>query len=161
MKSSEFLTETGDNPYPTPSRWSNNGDGVKKTIQLPSGNYLEIEITAEYNKALVNFYVGGSQKITGHGDAIRIFSTVGNAINDYVRKKRPEILCFTGHIFDPSRIRLYDRLAKRWLTMPSFKGYFNLTDHEELWPEELVYFMDAIQDLTDQKIYVLARKLNT
>jgi hypothetical protein len=40
--------------------------------------------------------------------------------------------------------------------MPGLKGYVNLTDHEDLWPDDLVYFMDTIQDLTDQKIYVLA-----
>lgn len=157
MKLIDFLTEVGDKPYQLPSRWQHNGDNTsKKTVQLPSGNYLEIEISEENRMALVNFYVNGSQKITGDGDAIKIFSTVGNAINDYVKKKRPNIICFTGHIFDSSRIRLYDRLANRWLTMPGLSGYKNLTDHEELWPEDLVYFMDMIQDLTDQKIYVLA-----
>jgi hypothetical protein len=156
VRAIDFLTEIGDKPYQLPNRWKNNGDGVKKSIELPSGNFLEIEISAEHKMALVNFYVGGSQKITGNGDAIKIFSTVGDAINDYARKNRPYVICFTGHIFDDSRIRLYDRLANRWLTMPGLKGYVNLTDHEELWPEDLLYFMDAIQDLTDQKIYVLA-----
>ena len=156
MRMLELLMEIGDNPYQLPSRWKNNGDGVKKTIQLPSSNYLEIDIEARDRMAIVNFYVGGSQKITGQGDAVKIFSTVGDAINDYARKNRPNIICFTGHMFDSSRIRLYDRLASRWLTMPGLSGYINLTGHEELWPEDLVYFMDDIQDLTDQKIYVLA-----
>lgn len=156
MRAIDFLIEVGDSPYKLPNRWKNNGDSVKKSIELPSGNYLEIDITADNKLALVNFYVGGSQKITGEGDAIKIFSTVGNAINDYAIKKRPYVICFTGHVFDNSRIRLYDRLANRWLTMPGLKGYVNLTDHEDLWPEDLLYFMDDIQDLTDQKIYVLA-----
>lgn len=160
MRATDFITEIGDKPYPMPNRWQNNGEGVKKSVQLPSGNYLEIEVNEQNKMALVNFYVGGSQKITGEGDAIKIFSTVGNAINDYVTKKRPNVLCFTGHLFDNSRIRLYDRLANRWLTMPSFKGYVNISDHEDLWPEDLVYFMDEIQDLTDQKIYVLAKRVN-
>ena len=156
MRATDFVVEVGDKPYELPNRWNNTGMDVGKSTVLPSGNKLDITINTENKMVLINFYVGGSQKITGNGDAIKIFSTVGSAVNDYAMKKRPHVIAFTGHIFDNSRIRLYDRLANRWLTMPGLKGYVNLTDHEDLWPVDLVYFMDDIQDLTDQKIYVLA-----
>jgi hypothetical protein len=156
VRATDFLIEVGDKPYELPNRWSSTGMDVGKSTVLPSGNRLDININADNKMALINFYVDGKQKITGTGDAVKIFSTVGSAVNDYARKNRPHVISFTGHLFDNSRIRLYNRLANRWLTMPGLKGYINLTDHEDLWPEDLVSFMDDIQDVRDQKIYVLA-----
>jgi len=156
VRANDFLVEVGDSPYELSPRWKNTGMDIGKSAKLPSGKWLDIELDVENRMALVNFYVGGKQKITGNGDAIKIFSTVGAAINDYARKKRPHVIAFTGHIDDDSRIRLYDRLANRWLTMPGLKGYVNLTDNKQLWPQDLVSFMDEKQDIRDQKIYVLA-----
>ena len=159
MRAQEFLAEVGDSPYQLPQRWKGDGfNASSMSVRLPSGKELQIEIHYEDRMALVNFFVGGDQSVTGEGDAVKIFSTVGTAINDYVSKRRPKVLAFTGAINElhPGRIRLYDRLANRWLTLPGFRGYVNLTDHEELWPDSLVSFMDEVQDISNQKIYVLA-----
>ena len=156
MRAIDFLIEVGDSPYELSPRWRNTGIDIGKSALLPSGKWLDIAINVENRMALINFHVGGQQRITGNGDAIKIFSTVGAAINDYDKKKRPHVIAFTGILDDNSRIRLYDRLANRWLTMPGLKGYVNLTDHKQLWPQDLVSFMDDNQDITNQKIYVLA-----
>jgi hypothetical protein len=156
MRANEFLAELGDRPYQMKPRWTNDGGQDKKTVILPDNKGLEITVDQMDDFALVNFYVNQSQRLTGGGDAVAIFSTVINELQDFVRKRRPPLLVFTGSYDDASRIRLYDRLANRLVTTPAFSGYKNISDTEELWPEDLQYRMDDIQDVTGQKTYVLA-----
>jgi len=157
MRATDFISEIGNKPYQMKPRWTGDGGSYfEKTTVLPNGNSLEININREDYFALVNFYVNQSQKLTGGGDAVAIFSTVINELQDFVRKYRPPLLVFTGSYDDPSRVKLYDRLANRLVTTPAFSGYKNISDYEELWPEDLQYRMDDIQDVMGQKTYVLA-----
>lgn len=157
MRAADFIIELGNKPYQLKPRWSGDGLGnFEKTAILPNGKGLEINIHHEDDFALVNFYVDQSQQLTGGGDAVAIFSTVINELQDFVRKRRPPLLVFTGSHDDPSRIKLYDRLANRLLTTPAFSGYKNITDSEDLWPEDLQYRMDDIQSVMGQKTYILA-----
>jgi len=56
--------------------------------------------------------------VTGKGDAFRIFATVGAIVKDFLNryktryKKYPETLSFDGKSDEPSRIKLYDTIAK-------------------------------------------------
>lgn len=157
MRANDFIAEIGNRPYQMKPRWTGDGSGYfEKTAILPNGKGLEININHEGDFALVNFYVDQSQRLTGGGDAVAIFSTVINELQDFVRKRRPLLLVFTGSHDDPSRVKLYDRLANRLVTTPAFNGYKNISDYEELWPDDLQYSMDDIQDVTGQKTYVLA-----
>lgn len=156
MKISELLLEVGDKPYPMKSRWAGSGDYFQKTSFLPNGKHLSIDFHLENRMALLNFYVDGSQQITGGGDALRIFSTVGNELNDFVRKRKPLVVAFTSYSEDPSRVKLYDRITQRILAQsPALKGYYDITNFKNEWPDELDMFMDDVQGLGNQKIYVL------
>lgn len=157
MRASDFISEIGNKPYQMKSRWTSDGGGsFAKTAILPNGKGLEITINKEYEFSLVNFYVDQSQRLTGGGDAIAILSTVIYELQDFVRKYRPPLLVFTGSYDDPSRIKLYDRLANKLVNTPAFNGYKNISEYEDLWPDDLQYGMDDIQDVTGQKTYVLA-----
>jgi hypothetical protein len=138
-------------------RWTGvGGHQFQKSTMLPDGRSLQIDIVKQDEFALVNFYIDGSQKITGKGDAVAIFSTVINQLQDFVAKHRPLILLFSGSYDDTSRTKLYDRLTNRLVTTPAFKGYKNITDYEELWPEDLLYRADDIAQIVGTKAYVLA-----
>ncbi len=153
MRAKEFLAELGDKPYILPKRWQ----AGEKSLTLPSGSVLKIDITKNDYIALVNFYVDETQDITGQGDAFKIFSTVNNAVSDYVRKNKPEFLVFTGNSLQQSRIKLYDRMVSRWENDPVFMRYENITDNPDLWPDDLEFMVDDMQDIDNQKLYVLAR----
>jgi hypothetical protein len=158
MRYREFITELGDKPYTMPKRWKgvSYGHATKQAI-LPSGKNLDIEIHYNDGIAIVNFYVNGTQTKTGEGDAVKIFSTVGNEINDFVRKYKPQFIAFTGSEDGPSRIKLYDRIVDRWMHMPVFFDYDDLTGRENAWPQELFWHLDDVQQTEGQKIYVLGR----
>lgn len=157
MRIKELLTEVWDNPQHRVGRWSGYGGEYEKEFVLSSGKTLRITINNIFDYgSLINFYVDGTQQITGNGDAIQVFSIVGNAIEDFVRKKQPTIFAFTSSYNDSSRVKLYDRLVNRFMRLPAFRSYSNITDHEFEWPESLQYDMDDIQAVEGQKIYVLA-----
>jgi hypothetical protein len=159
MRVHEILTEVWDNPQHRPGRWTGEagvGGVYEKHFTLTSGKQLEITINDIYGYgSLINFYVNGTQQITGQGDAIQVFSIVGNAIEDFVRKRQPTIVAFSGYNAN-SRIKLYDRLVSRFLTLPAFRAYTDITDHNFEWPKTLENDIDDIQDITNQKLYVLA-----
>lgn len=158
MRYREFITELGDKPYTMPKRWRGTSSGhASKQSTLPSGKHLNIEIDYSGSIAVVNFYVNGTQTKTGEGDAIKIFSTVGNEVSDFVKKYQPKFIAFTGSEDGPSRIKLYDRIVQRWLNMPVFFDYDDLTGKENAWPRDLFWHLDGVQQTEGQKIYVLGR----
>jgi hypothetical protein len=68
---------------------------------------------------MVEFYRNNSQQVTGEGDAQRIFATVLQAIQQFIKKKKPTSLFFSAVKEDDptgSRTKLYDRLVQRFAT---------------------------------------------
>jgi hypothetical protein len=159
MRANEFITELGDKPYTMPSKWSGATWGVaEKSVTLPDGRALLIDIESDSGIAIVNFYIDNTQKITGKGDAYRVFSTVANQVADYARKYKPRFITFTSSFGEQSRIKLYDRLVSSTIKTPEFSKYINVTDREDLWDEDLEFVLDDFQDIRDQKLYVFMRK---
>jgi len=86
----------------------------------------------------VEFYRNNSQEVTGEGDAQRIFATVLNAIQKYIKKYKPQRLSFSASKeIDPSmnygsddvvpnpesRAKLYDRLVQRYARTWGYKAF--------------------------------------
>lgn len=74
----------------------------------------------------VIFSVDSEVAITGEGDGdeMRIFSTVLDIISDFIKNKDPEKLYFTAEkspTYGSSRIRLYNRLVKRFASSRGYK----------------------------------------
>lgn len=74
----------------------------------------------------VIFAVDSEVAITGEGDGdeIKIFSTVLDIMSDFIKNKDPEKLYFTAEKTPDSsnsRIRLYNRLIKRFATSRGYK----------------------------------------
>ena len=52
-----------------------------------------------------------STGITGSGNAIKIFSAVGECLRDFVRRMNPKAFAFSA--LEPSRKKLYDVLSQK------------------------------------------------
>jgi hypothetical protein len=85
------------------------------------------EYDGEGNEVIhVEFHRNNSQEVTGEGDAQRIFATVLDAIQKYIKKYKPERLSFSAsksvdmdaddveHFNPESRAKLYTRLVQRY-----------------------------------------------
>lgn len=153
MRAQDFITEIGNKPYKM-GRWKY---GTSST-RLPDGRILSISFEPIYsdpNYVLLSFSVDDALITTGGGDAYRIFATLTRAVNNYVDSNYPELLVWGVNEKDSSRVKLFNRLTQRWLQLPALRGYENLTEHKELWPEDLELAVDDMHG-SNLKIYVLA-----
>jgi hypothetical protein len=116
--------EAFDQPYNSKWEKSDYGD-VDANTKLPDGTYLNIMFNQEYDGegeevTQVEFHRNNSQEVTGEGDAQRIFATVLDAIQQYIKKYKPQTLIFSASKeVDPgqnseSRAKLYNRLVQRY-----------------------------------------------
>ena len=73
------------------------------------------------------FDVGGDMDVTGRGDASRVFATVLDAIQRFIRAQSPKRIAFDAEKSKSgSRIRLYTALVKRFA---SRLGYRLVSNH--------------------------------
>lgn len=153
MRAQEFIIETGDKPYrlPHPNKYGQS-IGI-----LPDGREFRINFERlDLDTVLFSFSVDDELGITGGGDAVRIFSTVAVALNNYVGSNYPPLIVWAAKINERSRIKLYDRLAERFLSLPNLSNYYiNLTNRTDLWPEDLEQSVIEMHG-RNLKIYVLA-----
>ena len=95
-------------------------DEISTWAALPDGTYLEIKFDREENLEnnwQVEFKRGDSVAKTGQGDAQRIFATVLLAINEFIKKQKPDRLSFSAikHGDEKgSRQSLYVAMAKKY-----------------------------------------------
>jgi hypothetical protein len=116
----EELPEAFDRPYK--GKWEKSESGsYDMLVPLPDGSNLNIMFNNEGgNEWQVEFYRNNSQEVTGEGDAQRIFATVLNAIQKFIKKHKPlQITFFASKEVEAgqnseSRAKLYDRLVQRY-----------------------------------------------
>jgi len=134
------IIEAFDQPYKGKWEKSDYGD-VDLNTKLPDGTYLNIMFNQEYDGdgnevTQVEFHRNNSQEVTGEGDAQRIFATVLDAIQKYIKKYKPQKLSFSasksvdmdaddnGAKFNPeSRAKLYDRLVQRYSKALGYRAF--------------------------------------
>lgn len=73
----------------------------------------------------LEFERNGTYQITDEGDAVKIMSTVIAITKEFVEKTHPLMFYFTAH--EPSRVKLYAALAKRFTSLAATMGY-KITD---------------------------------
>ena len=126
------VSETFDQSYKIKSEKSAYGD-VDMMTKLPDGTYLNIMFNNHHYNGddvwEVDFYRNNRQDVTGEGDAQRIFATVLNAIQKFVKKYKPEHLKFladkdvrSGRNGE-SRTKLYDRLVQRYARAWGYRAF--------------------------------------
>jgi hypothetical protein len=128
-ESQQGVAEVFDQPYKTKTEKSKSGN-YDMLAKLPDGTNLSIMFNNEgSDEWQVNFYRNNSQEVTGEGDAQRIFATVLNAIQKFIKKHKPLQLTFSASketdptiYYEPdepqpnpeSRAKLYNRLVQRY-----------------------------------------------
>ena len=132
------VAETFDNPYKAKWEKSEYGD-QDALVNLPDGTNLSIMFSHEDNNEWqVEFHRNNSQEVTGDGDAQRIFATVLNAMQKFIKKQKPARLTFAASkVMDPttyyepdepqpnpaSRAKLYDRLVQRYAKAWGYRAF--------------------------------------
>ena len=148
-KNKQAVTETFDKPYK--SQWETSDyDDVDVLAKSPDGTNISINFHnfgGDYWH--VEFHRNHGQAVTGEGDAQRIFATVLQTIQKFVKKYKPRILEFAASKdVEPgqssqSRAKLYDRLVQRYARA---WGY-------DLWREDnddhVVYKFSPLEDVTE------------
>ena len=129
MRAQEFIIEAFDQPYSGQWQKSEHGD-QDVLVKLPDGTTLSIMFNHEGdNEWQVEFWRGGSQEVTGEGDAQRIFATVLNAIQQFIKKQQPEKIIFSASKdVEPgqnveSRAKLYNSLVARYARAWGYDEY--------------------------------------
>lgn len=116
-------------------------------------NLWSISFDASYWDSKNNVRVKTFLK-TGQGDAPRIFATVIAAIQDFVNKYKPKYIWFTASYNEPSRVKLYTTMAKKFA-----QNQFELIEHPDQDPELPGYVsrrLGATQEMS--KHFVLRNK---
>lgn len=143
----QTTNEAFDQPYPVKWEKGEHGD-YDALATLDDGTYLSIMFNNEGDDEYqIEFHRNNSQAVTGEGDAQRIFATVLNAIQQFLKVEQPWRFIFSASKdVEPgqnsqSRAKLYDRLIQRYANVWGYDMY-----HE---------------DHGDQITYELTRKKNT
>ena len=131
MKISE-ITESFNQPYPV------------KVIQSPDSEDYEAAIlfTEHGGSWDMEFYWGGSQDVTGGGDAFRIFATMMDAVRQFILMEKPGSVSFTATKDVPdgqdpeSRAKLYTRMVERFSDSLGYQAYID--DYGDMVEYELV-----------------------
>lgn len=120
MKSTEFITELFSAPLQY--QWgAQDGPNWWGKFLVPGATPDEkpMKVVIDFTRyghtnpprTDVAFAVNSKFELTGGGHALEIFATVGKMFDEYLSTVKPEFLRFNANAKEPSRIRLYNRLA--------------------------------------------------
>lgn len=117
-----FVNEAFDQPYPM--TWEHSDGSHDALVKLPDGTNLSIMFSIDYDgngneEWTVEFWRNNSQEVSGEGDQQRIFATVLNAIQQFIKLENPERIRFSAEKDGQdggSRSNLYSRLVQRYGT---------------------------------------------
>ncbi len=113
----EQVNELFNKPYDTTPREDDDyPDDWHYGFSTDDGSKYVISVFDPYDYPMIAFaqlkngeYVDDT---TNTGDAFRILATVGEVIKKFVTDMEPDQFSFAGVVDDPSRLKLYDRIAQ-------------------------------------------------
>jgi 5'(3')-deoxyribonucleotidase len=112
------VTEVADQPYRFITPVST-AAAQKSMFQTDSGSTIQVFIQVDTGNGVadIGFFDATDKEnptisMTGKGDAFRIFATVGSIVKQFVAKRKPPYISFSGKSSDAGRIKLYDMIAK-------------------------------------------------
>lgn len=112
------VNEVADQPYRFISPVST-ATTQKSMFQTDSGTTIQVFIQVDTGNGVadIGFFDATDKEnptigVTGKGDAFRIFATVGSIVKQFVDKRKPPYISFSGKSSDAGRIKLYDMIAK-------------------------------------------------
>ena len=118
LAKAEKVTEVADQPYRFISPVST-ATTQKSMFQTDSGTTIQVFIQVDTGNGVadIGFFDATDKEnptigVTGKGDAFRVFATVGSIVKQFVAKRKPPYISFSGKSSDAGRIKLYDMIAK-------------------------------------------------
>jgi hypothetical protein len=142
MRIAEIITESFNQPYPVKVIQSPDSDDYEALAKLPDGTNMEILFTEHGGIWDMEFHRGGSQDVTGEGDAFRIFATMMDAVRQFIQMEKPGAVSFTATKDVPegqdpeSRAKLYTRMVERFSDSLGYDAYID--DYGDMVEYELV-----------------------
>lgn len=142
MKIIEIITESFNQPYPVKVTQSPDSGDYDAGVKLPDGTNMEILFTEHGGIWDMEFHRGGSQDLTGAGDAFRVFATMMEAVRQFIRMENPGSVSFTATKDVPegqdpeSRAKLYTRMVERFADSLGYNAYID--DYGDMVEYELV-----------------------
>ena len=136
------LEESFNQPYPVKLNKSEDGD-YDALVKLSDGTNMEILFTNYGGIWDMEFHRGGSQGVTGEGDAYRIFATMLSAVKQFIQTEKPRIVSFQAtKDVDPndanpeSRAKLYNRMVDKFANALGYNA--SVDDYGDTVEYELV-----------------------
>lgn len=152
------IAEAFDQPYPIKWEKSEYGD-YDAMATLPDGKPLTIMFNHESpDEVVITFWRNNNLELTGEGDAQRVFATVLQAIQEFLKMEQPATISFSASKeVEPgqntmSRSKLYDRLVSRYAQQWGYNA--QSVDHEE----GVVYNLSRKQNVSEASGYIPSEK---
>lgn len=143
MRISDIIKESLDAPYPIqvgPSPYEHDVNHYTAKTIMPNDKELQVNfipVTQSEKKYYVDFWVDGTQHLTGKGDQQRIFATVLSAIRQFIEANSPDMLKFSAmkntrynDTNTMSRINLYNRLVNKYAQSVGYNASQRETENQ-------------------------------
>ena len=135
MRSTEFVTELFNQPYPV--KIFQDQAVARDTRGRPL--YVVFDRTPAWETVKVTFDRGGDFSLTDWRDEYRIMATVVEAVKQWAAKHQPGSMYFSVPQDEPTnRMRLYDRMVA---SLVQGTGYSLMSDSTRVDDEAISYYM--------------------
>ena len=111
----------------------------KALFTIDDNKYVFQAETSDMERWQITFEIRGAggkpHDISKTGNEFKVFATVAEILNEYLKKVKPDIFWFTAK--EPSRAKLYDRFAKLIVRKhPKYKAVSNVKSNQKFYEFE-------------------------
>ena len=111
----------------------------KALFTIDDNKYVFKAETDDMERYQITFEIRGAggkpHDISKTGNEFKVFATVAEILNEYLKKVKPDIFWFTAK--EPSRAKLYDRFAKLIVRKhPKYKAVNSVSNNQKFYEFE-------------------------
>ena len=111
----------------------------KALFTIDDNKYVFQAETSDMERWQITFEIRGAggkpHDISKTGNEFKVFATVAEILNEYLKKVKPDVFWFTAK--EPSRAKLYDRFAKLIVRKhPKYKAVSNVKSNQKFYEFE-------------------------
>ena len=111
----------------------------KALFTIDDNKYVFKAETSDMERWQITFEIRGAggkpHDISKTGNEFKVFATVAEILNEYLKKVKPDVFWFTAK--EPSRAKLYDRFAKLIVRKhPKYKAVNSVSNNQKFYEFE-------------------------
>jgi len=111
----------------------------KALFTIDDNKYVFKAETSDMERWQITFEIRGAggkpHDISKTGNEFKVFATVAEILNEYLKKVKPDVFWFTAK--EPSRAKLYDRFAKLIVRKhPKYKAVNSVNNNKKFYEFE-------------------------